>query len=145
MEKMIYILTQHSAYIRKHHPFVLCKYQRGDALKSGEHEFTRILKDECIQLYKNSLEHMKKKKQNYIHYKDKYHLQWADEHKFGITPFGVHPSKLDYDMIRFGTFHMICQITRKLMDYMRRYIRRHKLEKVRKILHRSVGKILVFF
>ena len=118
--KMIYLLTQHSAYNGKFDPFFLCKCQRGDAFKSYTHKCMRISTDERIKLYNNSLEYMKKKKDINIQYKDKDHSKWADKHNFGITHFGVHPRKLDYDMIRFDTFHMICQITRKIMEYMRR-------------------------
>ena len=32
--KMLYGLTQHSLWSQKHHPFLLCKYRRGYAIRN---------------------------------------------------------------------------------------------------------------
>ena len=39
--KMLYILTQHSLYNHKHHPF-LCAYQRGQGMSNSNHTCTMI-------------------------------------------------------------------------------------------------------
>ena len=39
-----------------------------------------------------------------------------------MTHFGINPTKLIYSNILFDTFHMIYQITRKLMNYIRDFI-----------------------
>ena len=46
--KMIYILTQHSLYIRKHYPELLCKCKRGTAVKDPDHVCKFITHEEYI-------------------------------------------------------------------------------------------------
>lgn len=39
--KMLYMLTQHSLWNRKYHPFLLCKCEHGEGVKNANHK--------CIQ------------------------------------------------------------------------------------------------
>ena len=42
--KMLYLMTQHSSWSRKNHPFLLCKCQRGEGVADESHECTIMLK-----------------------------------------------------------------------------------------------------
>ena len=44
------------------------------------------------------------------------------EHNFGISNFGLHPSLLRRDNIRFDNLHCWCSITRRLMNNLRQFI-----------------------
>ena len=44
--KMIYNLLQCSQWNRKHHPFLLCKYKRGDVVKNYSTHKCNIMTDE---------------------------------------------------------------------------------------------------
>ena len=73
---MIYILTKHGVYNRKHHLLVLCKCKRGDDFKSRkEHECKQLSKDELTCLYNKSLERYKIKRANTQIYTDKRHMK----------------------------------------------------------------------
>ena len=50
------------------------------------------------------------------------HADWVDKKNNGCSHFGVHPSLLRRDDLRFDTFHMKCAITRKLMTYLRNFM-----------------------
>ena len=52
--KMLYLLTQHSLFNRKHKPFLLCGCQRGAALEEG-HQCQIISDAETVRLWKRSL------------------------------------------------------------------------------------------
>ena len=52
----------------------------------------------------------------------KEHCSWADKKNHGIKHFGINPLDLKYSNILFDIFHMICQVTRKLMNFIRDYI-----------------------
>ena len=49
-------------------------------------------------------------------------MDWIDENNFGISHFGTHPDKLRRDRIRLDLFHLSCAITRRLMEYLRKFI-----------------------
>ena len=54
--KMLYLLTQHSLFNRKFHPFLLCKCQRGEGvINNTNHECKIISHDEQIQYYNRSI------------------------------------------------------------------------------------------
>ena len=43
--KMLYLITQHSSWSRKNHPFLLCKCQRGQEVADESHQCTTIKDD----------------------------------------------------------------------------------------------------
>ena len=63
------------------------------------------------------------------------HKKWADEENYGITHFGLDPRTFKYSKIRYDTFHMICQVTRRLMNYLRRFMNR-QIRSSRNELHK---------
>ena len=53
--KMLYLLTQHSQWSRKHHPFLSCKCKKGKAVHNGQnHTCTMMSNDEYIRLHTRS-------------------------------------------------------------------------------------------
>ena len=54
----------------------------------------------------------------------KHHINWVDEHKFGISHFGMHPNILRHvnTGIRFDVFHLRCAITRRLIGNLQGFI-----------------------
>ena len=123
--KMLYLLTQHSLYNRKFHPFLLCKCQRGEGvINNMNHECKIISHEEQIHYYNRSIKRWKNKriKRGDTTYNIKKHMDWIDEENYGISHFGIHPDQLRRDKIRFDVFHLRCAITRRLMDYLRKFI-----------------------
>ena len=45
----------------------------------------------------------------------KTHMEWCDEFNSGISHFGIHPKTFPQDQIRFDVFHMMKQLTLKLL------------------------------
>ena len=82
-------------------------------------------------------------------YNAKEHANWEDEKNCGITHFGINPRIFMYSDIRYDTFHLICQVTRRLMNYLRRFINcqvydikdefKENTRKVRKLMHIYMG------
>ena len=122
--KMLYLLTQHSLWNRKHHPFLLCKCKRGNGvLNNSTHMCSIIDDDDQVKLYEKSLKRYKDKiNDSSNNYSKKEHLEWADKNNYGCTHFGIHPDLLPRSTIRFDTFHLKCSITRKLMSYLRLFL-----------------------
>ena len=53
--KMLCLLTQHSSWSRKNHPFLLCKCQRGEGVEDFKsHKCTLIEDDEQLKLHNRS-------------------------------------------------------------------------------------------
>ena len=53
--KMLYLLTQHSAWNRKEHPFLLCECRRGEGVRNNnKHECKLISYEDQISLYERS-------------------------------------------------------------------------------------------
>ena len=128
--KMLYILTQNSLYNRKNHPYILCKCKKNEASldRHGMHECVIISDVESITLYNTSEEHYNKTISTIQNYSDADHKDWADIYNYGRTHFGVHHERLPFSTLRFDILHMICQITRKLLDSLRNYLRRHDFD-----------------
>ena len=128
--KMLYILTQHSLYSRKYHPFLLCKCQRGQAVKDPSHQCNLIDHEDQIKYFELSKKRMEKKRsrlasnQEYTH---KDHMDWVDKHNYGISHFGIHPDLLPRDNILFDIMHCKMAITRRLMTYTRSFLNRSYL------------------
>ena len=121
--KMLYLLTQHSQWSRKNHPFLLCKCGRGEGVTANEnHVCKRISHEEQIVAYNRSVHRWDLKRSREQHYSVKDHMNWVDDKNGGISHFGLHPDLLPRNGIRFDTFHMKCAITRKLMGYLRRFM-----------------------
>ena len=116
--KMLYLLTQRSLYNRKHHPFLLCKCQRGVGVQNSNHECELINHDDQVKHYNRS-EHRWNNKRNCsgeASWTVKQHMDWVDKENFGISHFGLSPDLLRCDNIRFDVFHLRCAVTRRLMD-----------------------------
>ena len=123
--KMLYILTQHSLYNRKHHPFILCTCKRGDAVRDLNYVCKLIPHEQHVKLWDRSKRRWQYKRTN-LNANEKYdakdHNDWIDEKNSGISHFGIHPDYLRNDHIRFDVFHMTCAITKRLMCCLREFI-----------------------
>ena len=49
-------------------------------------------------------------------------MDWVDSDNFGISHVGIPPKKLPRDNIIFDIFHLRSAITRKLMNYLRKFM-----------------------
>ena len=115
--KMLYLLTQHSLWNRKHHPFLLCTCMRGEGVINDNHTCKLISDKDYLVRFKRSERrwNLKQKQVGIDKYTNANHLDWIDEKNVGVSHFGIHPTLLPLSNIRFDTFHMKCSITRKLM------------------------------
>ena len=119
--KMLYLLTQHGLWNRKHHPFLLCKCGRGEGVQKENHVCTIIKNEQQKKYYKRSKKKWKKDMNENI-YDVGEHLKWCDQYNYGISHFGIDPDLLNRDMIRMDTFHLKCAITRGMMAFLRLYL-----------------------
>ena len=122
--KVLYILTGHSLYNRKHKPFILCGCRRGEGVTNETHD-CKIISDDKQAFYweKSERRWNRQRKINAAkNYSRGVHRNWADEFNEGITHFGLHYSLLPTSNIRFDVFHLRCAITRRLMSYLRFFI-----------------------
>ena len=109
--KMLYILTQHSLYNRKYHPFLLCKCHRGDGVKDRQHVCEKLTNEEQMHHYDRSKRRWDRKLGGIVsgNYAIKDHKDWCDKENVGVTHFGVDPKQLPNDHIRFDVFsHDMC-------------------------------------
>ena len=125
--KMLYLLTQHSAWNRKHHPFLLCDCARGEGVINNDHHQCRIISESNqIELYETSakkfLKYKARAEQKGREYTKKDHMDWVDAKNKGVSHYGINPSLLPRHTLRFDTFHLKCSITRRLMSYLRIFI-----------------------
>ena len=122
--KMLYNLTQYSLYNRKNFPHLLCKFHRGDGVKYREHECIQLTHDEHCHYYDRSIRRWTRKRESVgeDNYNMSQHRDWVDKENVGITHFGLHPTKMKLENIRFDTFHLISAVTKKLMTYLRKFI-----------------------
>ena len=122
--KMIYLLTGHSLYNRKYHPFVLCSCQRGQGLEEG-HVCKRISQEETLKLWNDSKKRWDRKLSKLKEgetYTRTDHMIFVDKYLKGISHFGIHPDYLPRDKIRFDIFHLRCAITRRVLSQLRKFI-----------------------
>ena len=103
--KMLYLLTQHSLFNRKHYPFLLCKCQRGAGVKDPNHKCVMISDEEHCQWYNRSLRRWKNKEAD-ENYKEGEHMDWIDKNNYGISHFGFNSALLPRESIRFDVFHL---------------------------------------
>ncbi len=55
--KMLYMLTQHSLWSQKHHPFISCKCRKGDSVQNGkDHVCSMMTNEEYKRLHQRSEE-----------------------------------------------------------------------------------------
>ena len=128
--KMIYQLTQHSLYSRKHHPMLLCKCKRGEGVRDLDHSCTIIGDSDQLEYYNRSERRWNRKRESPegASYLVSDHCDWCDINNFGITHFGLHANLLPHSSIRFDIFHLRQAITKKLMEYFRRFMRGQSIE-----------------
>ena len=122
--KMLYLLTQHSLFNRKHHPFLLCKCHRGEGVTDSEHVCTPILHADQIKYWERSKRRWDNKRERSGNdaWSKKQHMDWIDTDNFGISHFGFHPDELRRDSLRFDVFHLRCAVTRRIMSCLRAYM-----------------------
>ena len=122
--KMLYCLTQHSLFNWKHHPFLLCLCQRGEGVKDPNHKCRIIPHMKQVYYWERSLRRWNNKRRRVEKGKYEYfdHIDWVHESNMGISHFGIHPNYLPQDTLSFDVFHLQCAITRRLMNYLRKFI-----------------------
>ena len=121
--KMLYMLTGHSQWNRKHHPFLLCSCSRGEGVKNSDHICRMISHSEHQRLYDRSVtQWIRKRDKSGDIYDKKAHLDWIDIHNTGISHFGIEPRLLPLTSIRFDVFHLRSAITRNLLSRLREFI-----------------------
>ena len=124
--KMLYLLTQHSQWSRKFHPFLLCKCKRGEGVRNTAHNCQLLSHQEQVQMWDRSLRRWKNKKELEENggslYTPALHGDWVDKNNLGVSHLGLHPNLLPRDHIRMDVFHLKCSVTRKLMSYLRNII-----------------------
>ena len=120
---MLYLLTQHSQWNRKFNPFLLCTCARGEGVYSNRtHQCQIKSHDAQISSYERSKRRWDLKRTRTPDYTVKDHMDWIDENNDGCSHFGIDPSLLPRDGIRFDTFHMKCSITKRLMGSIRTFL-----------------------
>jgi len=118
--KMLYSLTQHSQWNRKHNPFLVCKCNRNAGLDDENHKCIMIDDSESKRLWERSLRRWDSKVSRCDTYDTSQHKDWCDESNCGVTHFGIHPDHLQISTIRFDVFHCSCAIIRNVMNYTRK-------------------------
>ena len=121
---MLYLLTQHSLWNRKHYPFLHCKCQRGIRVRDKDHEYRMLTQTEQVHFYDRLLRRWNSK-QNQVGvntYTYKHRMDWIDKNNHGCFHFGISPHLLLRQNIRLDTFHLRCAITRNPLSYLRKTI-----------------------
>jgi len=135
--KMIYNLLQCSQWNRKHHPFLLCKYKRGDVVKNYSTHKCNIMTDEdqwnlyerlankfestfCNDMSKNNISK---------------HRDWADKSNFDITHFNIHPKLLLFSTIAFDNLHCRLSIVRSIWDFIHTYLEGYGFDMNKKFVY----------
>ena len=115
--KMLYLLTQHSLFNRKHHPFLLCACQRGEGVKDPNHCCKLLSDEDHYHWHQRSLRrwNLKRERVGEAKYVVKDHMDWVDVHNCGISHFGFSPSVLPRSSLRFNVFYLRSGVTRRLM------------------------------
>ena len=139
---MLYLLTQHSLWNRKHYRFLLCKCQRGIGVRDKDHECIMLTQTEQVHFYDRSLRRWNSK-QNQVGvntYTYKHHMDWIDKNNHGCSHFGISPHLLLRQNIRLDTFHLRCAITRNLLSYLRKYILSQSQEVIESFISTVISK-----
>ena len=124
--KMLYLLTQHSSWSRKHHPRLLCSYKRVEGVLNNDHVCNFISNEGHFDLYEKSEDEFKRNKVLAnglgMMYSKADHMKWNDSNNKGCSHFGLHPSLFPRDSIRFDTLYLKYSITRRLMSNLRDFL-----------------------
>ena len=123
--KMIYNLTEHSMWNRKYYPFLLCGCLNGNGVVNPDHVCTFLTDKEIAMYFAKSLVKFQEAKTEDRTYNEKRHRDYCDKHLKGITHFGFDPYELLRSNCRFDVFHLRAQMTRKLLDHLRKFIRKY--------------------
>ena len=123
--KMLYNLTQHSQWNRKHHPFLLCKCNREDGLENSDHVCDMWTNDSYQLAWQRSQRRFEFKSFRDPTYDEAKYRSWCDSDNFGVTHYGIHPSTLKIEEIRMDVFHCKCAIIRRMMSCTRQSILKH--------------------
>ena len=126
--KMLYLLTQHSLFTRKHRPFLLCSCGRGVGVKNPDHECKLLTEIEQTKYWERSLRRWKRKREKDPSYQYFDHMDFVDKENEGISHFGLHPNILPRDSIAFDVFHLRCAITRRLMGNLQTFMLKQSVE-----------------
>ena len=129
--KMLYVMTQHSLWNRKHHPFLLCKCKRGETTNNEEHVCTPVTDEEYKNDWNRSLRRWDYKVSKCASYTVDSHRNWCDENNYGVTHFGCTPDDLPMSSIYFDIMHMQMAITRRFMTDLRRFVLRRSSEQIK--------------
>lgn len=121
---MLYLLTQHSLWNRTHHPFLLFTCKRGEGVMNSDHECKLLSHEDQVHYWDRSLRRWDDKiaRSGPESYTMDKHRDWIDIHNYGVSHFGIHPTEIPRDTIRFYVFHLRCAVTRRLMNYLRKYM-----------------------
>ena len=74
------------------------------------------------------------------------HLDWIDEHNFGVSHFGFHPNDLPRHLLRFDVFHCRCAVTRRMMSTLKNFILKQStamIDSFCNVLHKFWGEFHV--
>ena len=128
--KMLYLLTQHSLWNRKHHPFLMCNCKRGESLLNIEdHQCSFITDDAYSKAWQRSNRRWdtKRMRSGDETYNESHHKNWCDVSNQGITHFGLSPLSFPLSTLRFDIFHLSAAITRRVMTYLRKLMLKQSL------------------
>ena len=120
--KMLYLLTQHSLFNRKHHPFLLCNCKRGAGVQDGNHQCKIINDEEQLRLYNRSKRRWDNMEHIESYNEKKKHMDWVDYYNQGISHLGINPTILPRSSIRFDVFHLRGGVTQRLMSNLRKFL-----------------------
>lgn len=116
------MLTCHSAWNRRYHPFLCCACKRGDAGNPG-HKCVPFTNNQYRQKYEKSLERWEKRDiisaMTTRQYTIEMHKDWCDQHNAGITHVGVVPNSYNIDNICFDVFHGRGNVVKIVLSYLR--------------------------
>ena len=101
-------------------PFLLCKYDRGQAARNKNHVCSIILDVEQLILYNKSEVKWNKTKSD-PNYTEEVHRLWAAEKNCGVSNQGIHPTLLPRSTIRPDVFYLGCAIGKRLLEYLRTF------------------------
>ena len=141
--KMLYILTQHSLYSRKHYPYLLCRCKRGAAVSDPDHVCKFLTQEEYVCSYFRSKRRWTTKKATLPTdktYDLDDHKAWVDETNDGVSHFGIHPDHLRIDNIRFDVFHLRSAITKRLMSCLREFILKQSCDMMDRFYKEALAK-----
>ena len=117
--KLLYLLTQHSMWNRRNHPFIFCKCKRNNSFIHDCNMWNDKQYEEKWDLSKRKWEVMAPLPQEWNMNK---HKKWSDEKNYGVTHFEIDPQFLPISTIRFDVFHLSCALIRRMMTTLRNFM-----------------------